>query len=387
MNPYLRKNSNFGYDEIACILSKLPVESLQRFKIVHKSWCSIINDPNFIKMQIEESSSNVNIQKILLISSKIIPSPSLDEDMLDFNIGSISASSMSMNSQAVPLQPPNFHMSQDSSYPLVSSCNGLLCMVYNFKIFIWNPAIRKYKIVKKLNHLKHVKHYESTLYGFAYDSVSDDYKIIDTFVFNAKDSSHIVGIYSMKNQSWKNIDTIQAGYRLFDQNAITFDGTVNMMAARSLEGNGGSDFNEFFIISLIVADEKFVVIPVPSQYCGSQMKMSIFSNRLYLSGFVEMDFLVCSREKDWEWWTWTSVMKIPTLGSLIGLGNHNFYLDDIIFLKENENILWRKPDGGFLEYDVRKKKVNEFILNQISPATDLSILFTESLASLRILWD
>uniref|UniRef100_M1DG22 Ubiquitin-protein ligase n=1 Tax=Solanum tuberosum TaxID=4113 RepID=M1DG22_SOLTU len=201
MNPYLRKNSNFGYDEIACILSKLPVESLQRFKILHKSWCSIINDPNFIKMQIEESSSNVNIQKILLISSKIIPSPSLDEDMLDFNIGSISASSMSMNSQVVPLQPPNFHMSQDVSYPLVSSCNSLLCMVYSFKIFIWNPAIRKYKIVKKLNPLKCVKCYESTLYGFAYDSVSDDYKIIATFVFNAKDSCHIVGIYSMKNQS------------------------------------------------------------------------------------------------------------------------------------------------------------------------------------------
>ncbi|KAK4727033.1 hypothetical protein R3W88_031950 [Solanum pinnatisectum] len=337
MNPYLRKNSNFGYDEIACILSKLPVESLQHFKIVHKSWCSIINDPNFIKMQIKESSSNVH-----------------NKNTLNF----IENNSISyMNSQVVPLQPPNFHMSQDVSYPLVSSCNGLLYMVYSLKIFIWNPTIRKYKIVKNLNHLKRVKRYESTLYGFAYDSISDDYKIIATFVFNAKDSCHIVGIYSVKNQSWKKIDTIPAGYRLFDQNAVSFDGTrLTLMATRSLKGKGGSDFNEFFIISLIRADEKFIVTPVPSQYCGSQMKMSIFSNRLYLSGFVEMDFLVCSREKDGEWWTWTSVMKIPTLGSLIGLGNHNFYLDDIIFLKKNENILWRKMDGGFLEYDVRKKK-------------------------------
>lgn len=118
-----------------------------------------------------------------------------------------------------------------------------------------------------------VTRYESTLYGFAYDSISDDYKRIPTFVFNAKDSCHIVGIYSVKNQSWKMIDTIPAGYRLFDQNAVSFDGTVNMMAARSLEGNGGSDVYEFFIISLIVVEEKFVITPVPSQYCRSQMKM------------------------------------------------------------------------------------------------------------------
>ncbi|KAK4727060.1 hypothetical protein R3W88_031977 [Solanum pinnatisectum] len=250
--------------------------------------------------------------------------------MLEFNIASITASSMSVNSQVVSIQPPNFLMSRDISYPLVSSYNGLLCMVYSFKIFIWNPATQKYKMIKESNPTL-LKRYESMLYGFTYDSVSDDYKIIATFVISAKDSRHIVGIYSVKND----------GYRLFDQNPVSFDGTVNMMAARAVEGNGGSDFNEFVIISLIVADEKFTVTPLLSQYCGSQIKMSNFANRLYISGFVEMDFLVFSRDKDGERWTWTN---------------------DIIFLKENENILWRKMDGGFLEYDVRKKEVNEFYL-------------------------
>ncbi|KAK6773947.1 hypothetical protein RDI58_029186 [Solanum bulbocastanum] len=62
-----------------------------------------------------------------------------------------------------------------------------------------------------------LKRYESMLYGFAYDFVSDDYKIIATFVISEKDSRHIVGIYSVKNESWKKIDTIPSGYRLFDQ--------------------------------------------------------------------------------------------------------------------------------------------------------------------------
>ncbi|KAG5620230.1 hypothetical protein H5410_005448 [Solanum commersonii] len=55
-------------------------------------------------------------------------------------------------------------------------------------------------------------------------------------------------------------------------------------------------------------------------------------------------------------------MKIPTLCSIIDLRNHNFYVDYIIFLKEYENIMWRKMD-------------------------DLSILFNRHLASLRIPWD
>lgn len=235
--------------------------------------------------------------------------------------------------------------------------------------------------------LRRVNCYESTLYGFAYDSVSDDYMIAATFVINAKNSRYIVGIYSVNNESWKKIRTIPAGYCLFDQNPVSLDGTINMMATRSVQENGGSAFTKFAIISLFVVGKKFVVTPVPLQYRGSHMKLSNFVNHLYLSMFVVMDFLVCSLEKDGERWTWTNVMKVPTLGSFFGLGNHNSYLDDIICLKENENILWRKTDGGFLEYNVLKEEVNEFTLNQISPATELSILFAESFASLRIPWD
>ncbi|XP_049344315.1 F-box/kelch-repeat protein At3g23880-like [Solanum verrucosum] len=307
--------------------------------------------------------------------------------MLAFNIGTTCASSLSVNSQVVSLIPPNYFMSRDISYPLVSSCNGLLCMVYSFTIFIWNPAVRKYKTVQKPDHYVSMLYgYESTLYGFVYDSSCDDYKIIAIFEINAKDSHYIVGIYSVNNESWKKIDSVPTGYRLFDENPVSLDGTINMMATRSVQEN--SEFNKFVIISLFVADEKFVVTSVPLQYHGNRMKLYNFANRLYLSMFVEMDFLVCSLEKDGERWTWTNVMKIPILPSFFGIGeNKEWYLDDIICLKENKNILWRKTNGDFLEYNVWKQEVNEFTLNQISPATDSSILFAGSLANLRIPWD
>ncbi|KAG5620232.1 hypothetical protein H5410_005450 [Solanum commersonii] len=124
------------------------------------------------------------------------------------------------------------------------------------------------------------------------------------------------------------------------------------MEARLVEENGGSEFNKLSIISLIVADEKFNVIPVPLQYCGSHMKMLDFYNHLYIYVFIEMDLLV--------------------------LYNN--------FERKGE---YHLGESGWLfsTSDVHKKEVNEFTLTQIFSITDLSMLFKRYFASLRIRWD
>ncbi|KAG5631820.1 hypothetical protein H5410_003537 [Solanum commersonii] len=80
----------------------------------------------------------------------------------------------------------------------------------------------------------------------------------------------------------KNIDFIPSSYHL------------------SVEGNGSSEFNKFTIVSLIVDDGNIVIPQVPSQYCGSHMKMSNFTDHFYLSIFVVMDFFVYLWEKIWR---------------------------------------------------------------------------------------
>ncbi|KAK4356599.1 hypothetical protein RND71_025570 [Anisodus tanguticus] len=61
MSPHSRKKPNsfrnLADDVITCILSTLLVESIQRFKIVSKSWCSNIKNPNFIKLQIDKNAT------------------------------------------------------------------------------------------------------------------------------------------------------------------------------------------------------------------------------------------------------------------------------------------------------------------------------------------
>ncbi|KAH0652478.1 hypothetical protein KY289_030156 [Solanum tuberosum] len=48
------------------ILLKLNVKSLLRFKCVCKSWCSLIEDPQFIKQHYDMSKKDVNRHKFLL---------------------------------------------------------------------------------------------------------------------------------------------------------------------------------------------------------------------------------------------------------------------------------------------------------------------------------
>ncbi|KAG5631823.1 hypothetical protein H5410_003540 [Solanum commersonii] len=135
---------------------------------------------------------------------------------------------------------------------------------------------------------KRVKCYVSILYGFVYDLVSDVYNIITIFVINAKDSHYINGIYSVKNDSWIKIDFIPSSYHLFDQNRVSLNGTINKMKIISVEVNGSSKFNKCSVISLIVDDEKFVITQVSSQYCGNFMKMSNFADHFYVSIIVVM---------------------------------------------------------------------------------------------------
>ena len=57
---------NLSIDIVYSILLELPVKSLSRFKLTCKSWCSTINDPEFINSHLYKSSNDINLQKNLI---------------------------------------------------------------------------------------------------------------------------------------------------------------------------------------------------------------------------------------------------------------------------------------------------------------------------------
>lgn len=129
---------------ITWILSKLHFESLQCFKILYISWCSIIIDTDFMKFQIDESLSDVNLQHILLISMKMNRSLCLEHNTLELNISIINAWLLSVNSHVVSLKLTIVFM----HWCVLVTTWYVWCITpyYLYEIHIF----KKYKIVK--NH-------------------------------------------------------------------------------------------------------------------------------------------------------------------------------------------------------------------------------------------
>ncbi|XP_060180725.1 uncharacterized protein LOC132610451 [Lycium barbarum] len=66
-------NKYFLHDMVIKILLNLPVKPLVKFKLVCKSWRSLIEDRQFIKQHRDRCQHDVNCHKILLASWKRLP--------------------------------------------------------------------------------------------------------------------------------------------------------------------------------------------------------------------------------------------------------------------------------------------------------------------------
>ncbi|PHT43874.1 hypothetical protein CQW23_17899 [Capsicum baccatum] len=100
----------------------------------------------------------------------------------------------------------DYHMKNSGiSCVIEGSVNGLICLVNEAKeLFLWNPAIRK---CKKLPDFRtKLKDDGQCTYGFGYDDIHDDYKLLCSFsVTRYPRNFQDINIYSLKDNSWRTI--------------------------------------------------------------------------------------------------------------------------------------------------------------------------------------
>nr|POE44712.1 f-box/kelch-repeat protein [Quercus suber] len=198
------------------ILSRLPVKSIVRFKCVKKSWYSLFENPSFIAKhhrlrccsQTNPSlliESNDSIDDIIVMS--LLHPPYNEIRMLDMNIR---------------FNNTNGGFSMRLLRPNMCGCiNGIICIGGSFGdsfngFFLWNPAIRQYKVVPYPTlppcalALYPDLFYTDVSYAFGYDNNSNDYKVVrivtykryadDTMVENT-----FVHVYTLSTDSWRQI--------------------------------------------------------------------------------------------------------------------------------------------------------------------------------------
>ncbi|CAL9003329.1 unnamed protein product, partial [Prunus brigantina] len=160
------------------ILPRLPSKSLMRFKCVHKSWYTVINNPMFVESHLSNSMHNklstcilfnrfVQSEKELRFSFLYLYNDYNDED--EHNVNSF------VEDIKFPLCTGQFIGLEDiESLYIVAHCNGMVCLWdRNDNIVLCNPAIKELKLLPK-SCLPQMVQFGV---GIGYDPKIKDYKI------------------------------------------------------------------------------------------------------------------------------------------------------------------------------------------------------------------
>ncbi|WOG85209.1 hypothetical protein DCAR_0104397 [Daucus carota subsp. sativus] len=158
------------------ILTRLPIKSAVRFKIVSKSWLSLFSDPNFWKKHLTRNSSQNPNDYDCLVAAK--------------------------HRRVVVLSryKETFVLPSDN-YEVVGSVQGLICLRRAKKLSLWNPAIHQSReFTLPAQHQE--RHADPSHIGLGFDHPSNDYKVVVCYVSG---DSRYGCVYSGNSDSWSDV--------------------------------------------------------------------------------------------------------------------------------------------------------------------------------------
>ncbi|PIA36717.1 hypothetical protein AQUCO_03300136v1 [Aquilegia coerulea] len=200
-------------DLVFQILLWLQVSSLLRFKLVCKSWFSIIESSNFIDQQLHHHHLHLDEQNLLVVShNRKIPS-------VDISFISPSGSGSGNIFQVwenLDIPPsPLFHNPLDYGLSVIASCNGLICAETSCftHILVFNPATKQLKYLPELPFPDYDLSRSSRpiIVGFGFDFKTNDYKVVRALQQQEYNESicnviqTVVEVYNFSTNSWRTV--------------------------------------------------------------------------------------------------------------------------------------------------------------------------------------
>ncbi|KAF3668613.1 hypothetical protein FXO37_09428 [Capsicum annuum] len=164
------------------IFSRLPVNTLLRFKCLGKHWGTLFSTPRFISEHLNKFSLDPDANYVLFDTwgrTDLIPMRNLSR-VINLN------------------QPRDFY------YNAVGSVNGLVCLTSNdfYKpICLWNPLINQCMFLP----LPNIKRPTLVSVGFGYEQHSDDYKVMRVINYCNGRQETKLEVYSTKSGSWRKV--------------------------------------------------------------------------------------------------------------------------------------------------------------------------------------
>lgn len=241
------------------IFTRLPLKSLGRCKCVSKPWKSLISDPYFVKTHLTKTSTDDT--KIILISNEPNPGRLYSVDVDNNNLRYGHRSHL------------NFDCS-DSWYRIWGSCDGLVLAQRDqtwTSMYLLNPTTLESKQIPVLPSLLSKYRNIAYMFGFGYDSLSDDYAVVsisywpegegsirEGYMLKKNEAVARVYVYMLKKNYWDKVGLAPYNYKQSDGGAGMFVGGC----LHWLVKNVGSPW---FISAFTIASKEFSQVAVPDR--------------------------------------------------------------------------------------------------------------------------
>ncbi|KAK9267990.1 hypothetical protein L1049_010428 [Liquidambar formosana] len=330
--------STLPSDVIMDILSRLPVKTLLRFKSASKPWRDLIDCPYFIKAHLKRSM-----------------------DRGDYNLSLSPKYFETVPDNAVPIKAQ-----QHSRTGALGSCNGLLCLLDGGEednIALWNPSTRKLQTLPftPIQPPRGLTVATLVSYGFGYDSVNDDYKLVRMAQFTYSSGLYgsfesQVDVYSLKMNSWRRIQDFPYYLPVEQVHGELACGALHWIVLQRPR------WNINIIVSLVAAFdlglEEYREVPLP-QFLGEGcfvMSLGVLGGCLCLLCHYgdHVDMWVMKEYGLKESWTILSIVLDPQVICPIR------YLQPLTYSKNGDQILFVGNNSKIIWYDFEKKKFTDF---------------------------
>ncbi|CAI9091309.1 OLC1v1026300C1 [Oldenlandia corymbosa var. corymbosa] len=240
--------SQLPEDLLAEVLVRLPRRLLSRFNCVSKSWKDLISCKYFINRH-KNSSHHENSKILLLVDKREYSSfYTVELDSLPGN-----------KLRTAKLKLP--HPFKTRVKRISGCCNNFLCLCYSEnQIVLSNLISRKYWVLPdaidpSFPELDQGNYGVSYVYGFGYDDINDDYKVVKVACLVRVTVhlilSHEVQIYSLKSNPWRRLPKFSG--RLIYKDGKLVNHALHWM---TVDGN---------ILALGLKTESYETIPQPKE--------------------------------------------------------------------------------------------------------------------------
>ncbi|GLT33990.1 hypothetical protein SLA2020_085400 [Shorea laevis] len=314
---------DFPNDLLTDILFTLSTKSLLRFKSVSRSWCSLIDDPFFVKSH-HQRSTEINRNSKFIVQGT-------DGQM--FTISLLDSCSKVVNNVDPPLCLKNM--------TLRGSCNGLVCLTDPENAILCDISTKDYC---KVRFPPYKETTVSLSYGFGYDSINDDYKVVRVDYFYSKQIesyTNDIQVYSLRKDSWNSpqsntLSCIQNSCRFKEDDAVLLSGALHWVASRN---SSNYHYEPNFAIALNLAEETFSKIVLPKT--NMEPVMGVIEGCFavtcydYTTGLPDADIWVMKDYMVEESWT-----KLLRISFMLGLGKP---LRPIAYSRSSNKILLHSP--------------------------------------------